>query len=252
MPHKEDVVIPVSNGKRLLTSKAAHKGHGAMSPSQTAASDVCIANHILKGYTFVQTSEICGVGRNTVMQRLKKLRQRWHEQAAADIAQHQSQLLKKFELVAHEAWQAWERSIGTHRKTKIKAERVTIRGQGATHDAMQPVEQTFADEELAGDPRFLDVAARAYAKMAQITGVLQADTSTTNVFAIAAVAQEPVYHERVRRFAEQLGYTVEQYAALAMESDAGPAQIADRVDSQEPMDSEDGRADREASLVPHL
>ena len=93
---------------------------------------------------------------------IKWIRKQWRMETIKNYEDAQNQEVAKLNEIEREAWEAYQRTVGLHRKQTRK------RGAAETDEN---AETTVTEEELAGDPRFLIVAKDCVEKRCKIKGL---------------------------------------------------------------------------------
>jgi len=112
-------------------------------PKQKLDHKAKIAKAVLAGNNYSEIAASLGVSLRTVHRDLSEVLTEWRENAISDIDQLQAIELARLDKVEAEAWKAWERSIGTTKKTR----------KGITAQGEVDLEIL---EEINGDPRYLE------------------------------------------------------------------------------------------------
>ena len=113
----------------------------------------------LKGYTQIEIGNIVNVTHQQVSYDLKKLMIQWKENQLNNIDEWISAELVRINKIETEAWEAWERSKGKDKSTKIK---------GTTNKANY-IEKT--ESENFGDPRYFNTIQWCINKRAELIGL---------------------------------------------------------------------------------
>ncbi len=124
----------------------------------------------LKGESQPAIARKLKLSQPTVSRDLEHCRDEWKQRAAESLAR-----VDRLEL---EAWRAWERSVGTHKKRVEKSEpTVPVPEQESTDQpaALAPVdaitEVTVTTEKLTGDPRYMERIAWCIDRRAKLLGL---------------------------------------------------------------------------------
>jgi len=131
------------------------------------------------------TKEDYTLSYNQVISDVRKIRERWQQQALDNIDERINQELDKIDAVEAEAYESWRKSKQT--KVTVTTKRVPVRvaadgrlyideqGRLQQNDegAVQPleVEQTVKHEQSSGDPRFLQIVLHCIHKRAELLGL---------------------------------------------------------------------------------
>ena len=106
-------------------------------------------------------------GLEVIKKDVDALIERWRQRAQRDIEEVKARDLAKIDEAEREAWEAWRRSCGKH---QVRTTR-TKRGKAPEGEPIMPeTETTLRTEELAGDPRFLDLILACRRDRAKILG----------------------------------------------------------------------------------
>lgn len=108
----------------------------------------------LEGRSQEEIAAQIGVSQPTVSRDIDAVLQEWRESAKSDIADRTAEELAGLKLLRSQVWAAWHRSVGEHIKTVDGKDGVTT-----------------TTEELAGDPRYLDVWLRAGERLSRLLGM---------------------------------------------------------------------------------
>ena len=117
-----------------------------------------VAELYLKGWTQTKIAQHIGFSIATVSLDLKRIRKEWRETYKEDFAKRQARELAKIDRLEREYWEAWERSIGINETRTVK------NGKDGT-------EETVKQQDLVGDPRFLDGIAKCIDRRCKILGI---------------------------------------------------------------------------------
>jgi len=112
----------------------------------------------LAGRTQYQISLLVHVTPQQVSQDLKRIREQWRATALLNVDEKVDLELAKADQVEHEAWVAWDYSIGQH----------TVVMDREGNDGSARVTRT---EESAGDPRFLETILKCIDIRCRILGL---------------------------------------------------------------------------------
>lgn len=134
---------------------------------------------ILEGKGVIETSEALGVSRVTVWKYLKAIEEEWRNTNKANYEERLNQQLAKLELVADEAFAAFQRSIGEVTKTTEK-----VNEDGETTE-------TTVTETRAGDTSLLDVYRKAVMDQAALLGLKRDRFPEENVDKVSVVLMLP-------------------------------------------------------------
>ena len=126
----------------------------------------------LSGLSMMAIAKELHISDMTVCGDLQALRSQWRTNASDNIAKLTQKELSSIDWVEMEATKAWTRSVGIHKKT-IKKEGTSAGVQGGSYD-----ETVEHKEELAGDPRFLDIIAKCVDQRCKILGLIAPVKST--------------------------------------------------------------------------
>jgi len=127
----------------------------------------------LEGHSMVAIGEQLKIVASTVWNDLQAARLEWRTQAVENIDKLIQRELSRIDYIEMEALKAWQRSIGPHIKTVEKSgTRPGVEGGGSFD------ETTEHTEELAGDPRFLDVMNKCVEQRRKILGLDAPSRST--------------------------------------------------------------------------
>lgn len=202
-----------------------------------SALDADIAYLALQGYSTWAISKELGVSAEVVGQRLVALQDEWRRMASQAIEEHAGRALALAMTNIRYAYESFELSKKPKKRTRIIAEKVSVKGESR----MVPNKQEITEEENPpGDPRWLMVIDSSLRTIIKIVGIEKAAQLTaqftTNITQINAAGNADELHERARRFAEQFGLTVEQYANI----------VSDGLRHEQSLDSQVGDPYREA------
>jgi hypothetical protein len=111
-----------------------------------------------------------GLSAATVYRDICSAREQWRTRAADAIEQHKQRELGKIDIIEVEAWRAWKRSIGIAKTVTTK--NTTIEAPDGSNDIELPAEErTVREEDLAGDPRFLEIARKCVEDRRKVLGL---------------------------------------------------------------------------------
>lgn len=132
----------------------------------------------LKGESQPAIARKLKLSQPTVSRDLEHCREEWKARAAEDFKAHVAESLARVDRLELEAWRAWERSVGTHKKRVEKSEPTIPAPTQETMDplpAMAPVdavtEVTVTTEKLNGDPRYLERIAGCIDRRIKLLGL---------------------------------------------------------------------------------
>jgi DNA-binding CsgD family transcriptional regulator len=147
-------------------SRGTAKKAKATQAVRVAQRQAKVAELYLSGMTMMAVGKELGISDATVCTDLAALRTQWRTKANASIDKLIQNELSHTDWVEMEATKAWHRSVGIHKKT-ITKEGTSAGAQGGSYD--ETVEHA---EELAGDPRFLDIINKCVDQRCKILGLI--------------------------------------------------------------------------------
>ena len=121
-----------------------------------------VAEMYLRGMAQFKIAEAVGISTAQVSQDLKKLTQQWQETINIDIDKIKARELAKIDALEKEYYDGWLRSCDV--KTKKMGKKKSA-GSGR-----EEKEQTLTEEQMIGDPRFLEGVLKCIAKREEIFG----------------------------------------------------------------------------------
>lgn len=141
------------------------------------------------------------LSRNQITYDIKDLHNRWRESALVSFDEAMAMELAKIDVLEQEYWQAWQRSVGTHREVTKSTEQ-----SGGDKEPWKKSKAVIREKELAGDPRFLEGVRWCIQKRMDIFG-LEAPKKLLVGWKEAALKSgadpeilESVYDETVNKF----------------------------------------------------
>ena len=126
--------------------------------------------YLTTGKSYPELAAEFHVSVRTIIRDIKACRQLWRSQVVGAIQEKKLQELARIDELEHEAWKAWHRSNGTHRKTVTKSSPGKSTGAESAQDP-GPAEVTTTAEKLLGDPRFLDQIHKCVEQRRKILGL---------------------------------------------------------------------------------
>lgn len=121
-----------------------------------------IARLYLQGWSQRKIGEQLKISQQQVSYDLAEIRRRWLESSIRSFDEAKSRELAKIDHLEQQAWEGWNRTIGIKKKTSTK---VGVNAKGPVD------EETETLEELAGDPRFLQVVDTCIQRRCKILGI---------------------------------------------------------------------------------
>ena len=131
-----------------------------------------VAELYLSGLSMMVIAKELKITDATVCTDLQALRSQWRTNANDSIAKLTQKELSSIDWVEMEATKAWDRSVGLHKKT-ITKDGTSSGDKGGNYN-----ETTEHAEELAGDPRFLDIINKCVDQRCKILGLIAPVKST--------------------------------------------------------------------------
>lgn len=122
-----------------------------------------LAEKVLKGWPKGTIAQYLEISPSQLSYDLKKLRERWKEEAIENTDAERQLMLRKLRLIEKEAWEAWERS---RQPRKITASVKTAKGS-----AIDQFRHQQRSEERDGNVQFLKAVLDAIARQADILGI---------------------------------------------------------------------------------
>ena len=157
-----------------LTNEVTLNGQKKRTKEQILEDRVKVAEMFVQSYTLRQIAEeVCKdrpykLSHVQICQDIKTVVAQWKTDTSAFIDERMESDLMKLERIENEAWQAWERSKGIKRtRTKTKVGDV--------------VTNTIKDENLVGDPKFLEVIRQVLQDRANLLGYMAPKKVDTTV-----------------------------------------------------------------------
>ena len=147
-----------------------------MTPGRRNSSDAVlkrraiVSEMYLAGKTQYQISCVVHVTPQQVSQDLRRIREQWRNTTLLNVDEKVGLELARVDQVEHEAWKAWDDSIGKHA--------VVMEKEGK--DGIETITRT---EKLSGDPRFLVTMLRCVDIRCRILG-LYARTGIRATYAV--------------------------------------------------------------------
>lgn len=134
-----------------------------------------IAEWNLKG---VEPYEICrrlNIGYSLLRYDLQAIQDECDKMAIRDLDRAREIAVQEQKLIMSKAFEAWDRSLTTKRRTHKHTAIKRGRGKGKNKkpDALHVVRGSTMEEETNGDPRFLQMAAHCSMNIAKLRGVIQ-------------------------------------------------------------------------------
>ena len=127
-----------------------------------------IAEMYLRGVAQYIIADELNISTSQVSRDLKKLAQQWRESALVNIDEVKAKELAKIDKLEKEYYDAWVRSCQMKTKKSAKKKRLTTAiGKALGVDSK---EQTFTEEQMIGNPRFLEGVRWCIAKREEIFG----------------------------------------------------------------------------------
>ncbi|MFQ5641027.1 MAG: hypothetical protein ACE5IR_23870 [bacterium] len=122
-----------------------------------------IARMYCQGMWQTQIAERLGISQSQVSWDLQVVQRWWQKSAVMDFHKARTKELAKIDNLEMEYWTAWRRSMG-------KARIVTVKGRGSKPKETD-VERTIREEQVTGDPRFLDGVMKCIQKRIDLLGL---------------------------------------------------------------------------------
>lgn len=148
------------------------KGGEKTTPHSILLRVVKVSELYLTGMSMMAIAKQLKVSHGTVYRDLQIAHEQWRTNAAENIEKLKQNELSHVDWVEMEATKAWHRSVGIHKKTISKV------GTAAPNGPYQ--EEVEHAEELAGDPRFLDVINKSIDQRCKIMGLIAPIKSTVS------------------------------------------------------------------------
>jgi hypothetical protein len=150
------------------------KGGEKTSPTFVLLRVSKVAEMYLTGMSMIAIGRELKVSAVTVYRDLQTAHEQWRTKASENIEKLKQNELSHVDWVEMEATKAWYRSVGLHKKT-ISKEGTSPGDNGGAYE--ETVEHA---EELAGDPRFLDVINKSIDQRCKIMGLIAPIKSTVS------------------------------------------------------------------------
>lgn len=154
-----------------------------------------IAEWNLKG---VEPYEICrrlNIGYSLLRYDLQAIQDSCDKAAIRDLDRAREIAVQEQRLIMSKAFEAWDRSVTTKRRTHKHTAMKRGRGKGKNKkpDALRVVRGSTMEEETNGDPRFLQMAAQCSMNIAKLRGVIQEMKGSSNDVAPIAASGQATY-----------------------------------------------------------
>lgn len=135
-----------------------------------------VAERYLRGQTQWTIAQSLEVDQGQISRDIKWLQEQWLEQALEDTEKRLAREIKKLDTLEREAWEAWQRSQqpATRKRRKTQQDSEDEDGEGLVEE----VEDTIYRD---GDPRFLELVAKAIDRRLDILGIKKSPATVLNV-----------------------------------------------------------------------
>lgn len=130
-----------------------------------------IAEMYLRGVEQYKIAEELGVSTGQISQDLKKLAQQWQASINQNMDEIKAREMEKINNLEKQYYDAWIRSCAVKTKKSMKKKGVLTKQPDETKKLLaNDSEQTLTEEQMIGDPRFLEGVLKCINKREEIFG----------------------------------------------------------------------------------